>query len=49
MENTLLTTEDWLAMDLLEQQVRDKHPSWNNEMIRAKAVRMYFLNEELGD
>lgn len=47
MENTILTTEE--TIDLLEQQVRDKHPSWNNEMIRAKAVRMYFLNEELGD
>jgi len=37
------------TIDKLEQQVRKLHPSWNNEMIRSKAVRMHFLNEELGD
>jgi hypothetical protein len=36
------------TIDSLEQQVRDTYPSWNNEMIRSKAVRMYYLNEELG-
>ena len=35
-------------IDRLEQQVKELHPSWNNEMIRSKAVRMYYLNEELG-
>lgn len=47
MENTNKTTAQ--SIDVLEQQVRDMYPSWNNERIRAKAVRMYFLNEKLGD
>ena len=34
-------------IDLYEQQVRELHPSWNNADIRAKAVRMYYLKEEL--
>jgi hypothetical protein len=36
------------TIDKLEQQVRDIHPSWSNAEIRAKAVRMYYLNESLG-
>ena len=30
-----------------ESQVRLQHPSWSNADITAKAVRMYYLNEEL--
>ena len=30
-----------------EAQVRLQHPSWSNADITAKAVRMYYLNEEL--
>jgi len=34
-------------IDAYEAQVRLLHPTWNNADIRAKAVRMYYLNEEL--
>ncbi len=34
-------------IDALEAQVRQQHPSWNNADIRNKAVRMFYLNEEL--
>jgi hypothetical protein len=34
-------------IDSYEAKVRELHPSWNNADIRAKAVRMYYLNEKL--
>ena len=34
-------------IDAYEAQVRAQYPSWNNADIRAKAVRMYYLNEKL--
>jgi hypothetical protein len=35
------------SLDTLEDLVREKNPSWSNANITAKAVRMYYLNEEL--
>lgn len=32
-------------IDIIEEQVRNEHPSWNNEMIRNKAVRIFYLGE----
>jgi hypothetical protein len=40
-----MTKEEMI--DAYEAQVRELHPSWNNADITAKAVRMYYLNEEL--
>lgn len=34
-------------IDILEEKVRNIHPSWSNAEIRNKAVRMFYLNEKL--
>ena len=39
--------ENITLIDVYEAQVRKQYPSWNNADIRAKAVRMYYLNEKL--
>ena len=35
------------SIDTFENLIRQKNPSWSNADITAKAVRMYYLNEEL--
>lgn len=34
------------AIEQLEKQLKEVHPSWSNANITAKAVRMHFLKEE---
>lgn len=34
------------AIEKLEKQLKEVHPSWSNANITAKAVRMYYLKEE---
>ena len=35
------------TIDQLEQEVRNAHPSWNDDRIRNKATRMFYLGEKL--